>query len=884
MDTRTMEAGTWARVSPFLDQALDLDPADREEWLAQLTLTQPVLAPLVRSLLAESVRLDAQGFLDHSPFLMAPSLAGSIAGAYTLERPLGRGGMGEVWLARRNDGRFEGSCAVKFLDESLAQPKLVERFRREGVLLARLAHPNIARLLDAGTANGRTYLALEYVDGERIDAYCARLTVGDRVRLFVGVVGAVAHAHSQLIVHRDLKPSNVLVTRDGQVKLLDFGIAKLLHADPGDDDLTRIEDAVLTPEYAAPEQMLGELPTTATDVYQLGMLLYVLLTGRHPLATGGTRAEKVRAALAGVVPRASEMADADTQRLVRGDLDAILDKSLRRDPKERYATAQELKDELLRYVGNQPVAARRGAAAYRVGKFIGRHRLAVVASSLGLASLCAALVFAFLQTRETRVQRDVARRELNRATASNEFATFLLSAAAPGGGKFSAAELIGESERLVRKQFAHDNPMRAELLTTIGTQYMLSEHWPESRAAFESAAAIADGAGSPALIARARCPLALLIMLNAQRKTAETMMDAALAQIPAAAEYAAVRGECLTRASEFGFFTGESAPMIRNAKQAVGLLESTPGASALRRIDAHADLAYGYYLAKRNREADAEFARTAKAIVDAGRERTLATADLYNNWALVHFLGDIRKAAPLQARAVELRRSIEGDAGIAPTFTYNYAGLLLQLGRLDEALPLFEQTIVNATAREEVRIMFDASMEIGDLYIEQGEFKKARDQLASVAAFLNSPRFDDIRKAQLEYYRAHLAERQGDLSGAQAGYAQAVKFFEGFEQKYAIGVRALCGLSRTELALGNRPAAAEAARRALALAASFAQPGEPSYLLGMAQLVDGDRLRAAGTAEEAVRSLKLAHDNFEQTLGVAHPLTREAANKLSQRL
>ncbi|MEO8019448.1 MAG: serine/threonine-protein kinase, partial [Pseudomonadota bacterium] len=340
MEMPNMDDGTWARVSPLLDVALDLPAEGREAWLAALTVTHPDVAPVVRGLLAERDALDAKGFLAQSPFPVPGSLAGTVAGAYTLERPLGRGGMGEVWLARRNDGRFDGLCAVKFLDDSVAHPKLAERFRREGNLLARLTHPHIARLLDAGAANGRAYLALEYVDGEGIDSFCARLPVDARVRLFVDVVAAVAHAHSHLIVHRDLKPSNVLVTRDGQVKLLDFGIAKLLSADPGDGELTRVEDAALTPEYAAPEQMLGELPSTATDVYQLGMLLYVLLTGRHPVPASGTRAEKVRMALAGVIPRASELADESTRQFLRGDLDAILDKALRRDPAERYATAQ----------------------------------------------------------------------------------------------------------------------------------------------------------------------------------------------------------------------------------------------------------------------------------------------------------------------------------------------------------------------------------------------------------------------------------------------------------------------------------------------------------------------------------------------------------------
>jgi serine/threonine protein kinase/Tfp pilus assembly protein PilF len=393
----------WSRVKPYVDRALDLRPDDREAWLLKLAATQPDIALVVRSMLAELEQLDAKGFLAHSPLNAAntPSRAGVQVGAYVIERAIGRGGMGEVWLARRSDGRFEGQCAIKFLDASLAAPKLADRFRREGQMLARLTHPNIARLLDAGTTDdGTPYLALEYVDGLPIDRYCdaKNLPTEARVRLFLDVIAAVAHAHSHLIVHRDLKPSNVLVTADGQVKLLDFGIAKLLSASDATDTIatndgqTRVDEILLTPEYAAPEQMLGETLSTATDVYQLGMLLYVLLAGRHPLKTVGTRGERIRAALDGVVPRASTVADPSTAKTLRGDLDFILATSLRKNSHERYATARAFEEELLRYLNREPVLARRGATLYRVRKFIGRHRLAVGSAAVVALTLLAGII------------------------------------------------------------------------------------------------------------------------------------------------------------------------------------------------------------------------------------------------------------------------------------------------------------------------------------------------------------------------------------------------------------------------------------------------------------------------------------------------------------
>ena len=384
----------WKRIAPFLDRALEVEPQEREAWLTELTTLQPEIAHTIRAMLAERDALDARGFLSHSPLHGVATRAGMRVGAYTLERMLGRGGMGEVWLARRDDGRFEGNAPSSFWKVQWAvQPRRsVPRWRAR---YSRLTHPNIARLLDAGTGDdGVPFLALEYIDGVRIDHYCESqsLTVIDRVRLFVNVIAAVAHAHSHLIIHRDLKPSNVLVTGDGQVKLLDFGIAKLLSPDPAfHDNQTRIDEAALTPEYAAPEQMLGDLPSAATDVYQLGLLLYVLLARKHPLQLTGTRAEKIRLALDGVIRPASLVANPPFARQLRGDLDAIIAKAVRKAPGERYATAQALKEDLLRYLNREPVHARRGAALYRVRKFVARNRVAAVAALAIVASLSVGL-------------------------------------------------------------------------------------------------------------------------------------------------------------------------------------------------------------------------------------------------------------------------------------------------------------------------------------------------------------------------------------------------------------------------------------------------------------------------------------------------------------
>jgi len=284
----------WSELSPYLDEALEIGVERQAAWLAAIRGRDPGMAADLEMLLAEQQAIQQSGFLDEAVQLgvyaaPAPSLSGQILGPYRLLSLIGQGGMGSVWLAERCDGRFEGHVAVKLLSVSVVGRAGEERFRREGDILARVRHPHIAHLIDAGVSpTGQPYLVLEHIDGHSIDRYCNEhaLGIAARLGLFADVLAAVAHAHANLVVHRDIKPGNVLVSVTGDVKLLDFGIAKLLEPDATPvgtpaSTLTLAAGSALTPEYAAPEQLAAGVVTTATDVYALGVLLYVLLTGRH---------------------------------------------------------------------------------------------------------------------------------------------------------------------------------------------------------------------------------------------------------------------------------------------------------------------------------------------------------------------------------------------------------------------------------------------------------------------------------------------------------------------------------------------------------------------------------------------------------------------------
>jgi serine/threonine-protein kinase len=416
-----LSSSAWRAISPYLDRALDMEDHDRGPWLESLRTENPSIASPLETLLDEHRALRADGFLDHSPEPPPHSaLAGQSVGAYTLVSPIGEGGMGAVWLAERSDGRFERKVALKFLAIALAGRGGEERFKREGTILARLVHAHIAQLLDAGVSSGgQPYLVLELVDGEHIDRYCheRKLDVDVRIRLFLQVLAAVAHAHSNLIVHRDLKPSNVLVNTEGQVKLLDFGIGKFLEDEgqPGAaSKLTRDVGSAMTLLYAAPEQMTGGAVTTATDVYALGVMLYLLLTGQHPAGSGPhSPAELIKSIVETEPSRPSNVAPDKLRRRLGGDLDTILIKALKKNPQERYVSVFEFAADLRRHLNHEPIGARADSLRYRGVKFVRRHRTAIALASLAVMATVVGVVSTAIQARTATRERLVAERRFN---------------------------------------------------------------------------------------------------------------------------------------------------------------------------------------------------------------------------------------------------------------------------------------------------------------------------------------------------------------------------------------------------------------------------------------------------------------------------------------
>ncbi len=465
----------WREAMEHLDRLLQQSPAERAHALADLGVSRPDLHSLVESLLAADARASSGAFLNPPTTATGPALqAGSQLGPYRVLSQLGSGGMGEVWLARRDDGLYDGEVAIKTLHPYFAGGALRDRFLREAQLLGRLTHANIARLLDAGVAaDGVVYLVLEYVRGVSIDKWCdeRRLGIAERLRLFMEVCAAVAHAHSNLIVHRDIKPSNILVTEDGRAKLLDFGVAKLVEPDAParGTELTRLTGRIFTPEYAAPEQVLGQPITTATDVYALGVLLHVLLSGTRPYATSGNSVEVERAILHDEPIRMSRAA-AHFKRELAGDLDNIVARALRKDPAERYASVLALRDDIQRHLAHQPITAQAESAAARARKFVRRHRAGVIAAILVFVAIGTGLVGVVWQAQ-------VARNEARKATAIRDFLVGIFernSVAHPDGARArqtTAAELLAQSAQQIRGALRDAPEVRTELLGVMAQLY-----------------------------------------------------------------------------------------------------------------------------------------------------------------------------------------------------------------------------------------------------------------------------------------------------------------------------------------------------------------------------------------------------------------------------
>ncbi len=875
----------WESISRLIDQGLDLDPVARAAWLDGLAASQPEFASHLRLLLAEHETVTTSDFLERTMIpatafaaIHHATMAGKQVGGYTIDRLLGTGGMGEVWLASRSDGRFEGQCAIKVLNDSVAQPKLAERFRHEGTLLARLAHPNIARLLDAGkTDDGLQFLVLEYVDGVSIDQYCDDhdLGVHGRVRLFLDVVAAVAHAHTQLIIHRDLKPSNVLVTNSGTVKLLDFGIAKLLNRDePLANTLTHVEERALTPEYAAPEQMAGEIPSTATDVYQLGLLLYVLLARGHPLQLRGNRAERIKAAQNSRLPRASEFAGGALRAQLRGDLDAILTLALDPDPARRYPTAAGLREELQRYLDDEPVRARRGTRFYDARKFIRRHRFTVAISAIAVAALCITAVFAISEARAAARERDHALALASRNAAVTEFLGTLISDAAESDKPVTVVQMLERSEKLALTDASGSPENRAAVLAMVAARYGTLNDHTKASLLFEKGLALLANSHDEGLRSEITCLHAGSIAQLGHPDIAVRTLEQEIQRLDDDPENAA---QCLLFRSYIATNTHDVVPALSYAQRAYERFRLAPHEPPGEEGLFLGALGLAYHLNGRNREADDHFRRALHIYEQLGREGSASATSVRNNWGIMFDgSGSPRRALEIYERTLELHaRSNQGER--PPSYLLgNRAKALYALGRYPESLAAYQ---LEASVTAQVKDVMGQAHALAGLALVSHALHddaSATNYLERMAALVKTVPAGAPPWRMLAIVRGRLDMDAGRPDAARDEFDSALG-----NPTTTLGMTARLGKSEAELLAGDPQAAAADARLVLQ-AAQTAQGNLPwSNYTGLAWLALGRSQLRLGQQDDARRSLQNAVEHLANSVDDSHPALVEARNLLA---
>ncbi len=478
-----MDEKNWHNVKEIFLAALEKDASDRTGFLDEICADDSDLRQEIESLLASHEEIEdfieKPAFEVGEVFTTGANQTEKHFGNYKIIHEIGAGGMGAVFLAERSDGEFEQKVAIKIIRQAIAESELISRFKRERQILATLNHPNIAKLLDGGVSDdGLPFLAMEYIEGEAITKFAERenLKLEERLKLFLKVCSAVAYAHRNLTVHRDIKPSNILVTKEGEPKLLDFGLAKLIDENLSNDtEQTQTAFRALTPAYASPEQLKNEPITTSSDIYSLGIVLYELLTGERPFQFEGKSLEEIIKTVTTFEPPppSANPQSAIRNPKLKGDLDNIALMALRKEPERRYKSVEAFAEDIERHLKGLPVAARPNTFRYRTEKFIQRNRVGVFAASLVLIAVLAGLITTGWQSRVAAHERDQAQQAQAKAEQINSFLQSILSAASPEekGKDAKVIEVLNDAVQNIDTKFGNQTELKAQALLTIGQTY-----------------------------------------------------------------------------------------------------------------------------------------------------------------------------------------------------------------------------------------------------------------------------------------------------------------------------------------------------------------------------------------------------------------------------
>lgn len=911
-----MDKYLFERAANIFVEAAAEAPEDQDAFIEKACQGDDALLHEVRALLSASDSADdyfagladrlglAAQTQEDPPSKPVIGETGLVVGAYTLTEPVGSGGTGTVWRAERTDGQFEGDVAIKLVNPAVAVGAAASRIAAEAQHLAKLSHPNIARLLDAGVdSRDRRYLVLEYVDGTPVTTYCndRRLDVSERVGLFLDVVHAVSHAHARLIVHRDIKPSNVLVDRNGTVKLLDFGIAKLLRSggDAGDTVSTIELGAALTPEYAAPEQLLGQPVTTATDVYALGLMLYELLAGRGPRSerTVGSYAELVEMATQDP-PKASTLAALDRdgsregighetlRRRLRGDLDSILQKALAPNPEDRYVSANGFAADLMRYLSGEAVTAMPPTVAYRTRKFVSRHRGGVASALLTTIALLAALTIATLQMFEARTQRDAALYQQQRVQASNEFYSLLLEEMGTNKQPLTAIELLDRGAELLGRQFDVEQPHIGRI------HYDLSRHYGTLRERNRQlellglAEQAARAGNDKDLLGAVLCTTARQHLFDNIERSRRLADEGKRALAAAASPSISGRVACLRMDAHIAEANGsreQAIDILLEARRE--LLESATAPAHQRGITLN-DLARLFYVEGRYEEALTANFEALELLQSSGRGNTLSyLQNLSNRAVTLGATGEVLADYELKKSVLDrLDDTSLSDNRARIQYETTFAMTVIRLSRYDEGIELLQSVRERALEHGSTAALTMNDMYLANGYVGAERFEEAEQHLQAVeGVFAQNPTRFEFQRRSVEILRATIERKTGRVDEARNRIEPLLEQY-GYPpvsvQSQSMAAL-LSTMAKIELDARNYERSETLSTDLLSLREAFARQPDSSAAVGGALVIRAKARHGLGNVDGAIADLRRAIPSLENGLGEENTETKEARSLLS---
>jgi serine/threonine protein kinase/tetratricopeptide (TPR) repeat protein len=784
----------WKQINDLVEAALEIAPDQRAAFLSGACGGDSSLRDEVESLLSSCNKAEGflDGLLDEAVTLIGgaePPVAGLMIGSYRVIRELGRGGMGTVYLAGRADDTYKKRVAIKLIKRGMDTEDVVRRFRNERQILASLDHPNIARLLDGGTTSqGLPYFVMEYIDGQPIDRYCdeQRLTTVARLQLFRTVCAAVHYAHQNLVVHRDLKPSNILVTNDGVVKLLDFGIAKLLNTDlyAGTDIATAQWARPMTPQYASPEQARGQTLSTASDTYSLGVILYELLTGHRPYRIKGSTPQEIERIICEQEPekpstivnrvetgqgqdgaseivlspehvsRTREGQPEKLRRKLAGDIDNIVLMAMRKESHRRYASVEQFSDDIRLHLEGLPVRARKDTFGYRAEKFIRRHKAGVALTVLTALLIIGFSVISIVQSARVAAESERAKRERQRAEQVSTFLQDLFKVPDPSqsrGNTVTAREILDKGAEKVAQELKDQPETQATLMDTIGTVYFNIGLYDRAAPLLEEALKIRRqlfGNQHPD-VARTMTNLVQVLGEMGDLETAEALTREALAI--RRQHYGAEHPEIADSLNDLAYLSrakGEVVTAEALYRESLAMRRKLLGNDDLYTASSLSNLAV-LLAGKGDLEAaEALYHEALPALRKSyGDDHPDVALTLNNLGSLLREKGDYAAAERAHREALAIRIKLHGEEHVSISLSlHNLAAVLKEKGDVSEAEALWRRSLAmrRRLLPQGHRTMAIALTALGKLLLEKGEVSEAEPLLREALAIhrKSSPKND----------------------------------------------------------------------------------------------------------------------------------------------